>query len=97
MVKYKQQVQDMIEWNKELFTQFREVHDRYAVSPKEVQEEFTEIGMKIMPIVKRFENNLCSKSESSRYGKFSSNLSDKFWGEVRIIFPKIDFVGYQSA
>jgi len=97
MVKYKQQVQDMIEWNKELFTQFRQVHDRYILNPKEVQEEFTEIGMKVMPIVKRFENNLCAKSESGRYGKFSSNLSDKFWGEVRAIFPKIDFIGYQQG
>lgn len=97
MVKYKQQVQDMLEAHKVLFDEFREIHDKYGENPKEWQEKFNEIGMKIVPIVQRWENNLCSKSESSRYGRFSSNLSDKFWGEIRTIFPKIDFVGYQPA
>lgn len=97
MVKYKQQVQDMLEAHKGLFEEFKVIHDKYLLHPKECQAEFNEIGMKIMPIIQRWENNLCAKSESTRYGKFSNKLSDKFWGEVRVHFLKIDFVGYQPA
>jgi hypothetical protein len=36
---------------------------------------------------------LCGKSENSGYGKFSTSLSDKFWGEVRKYVPEVDNVG----
>lgn len=96
MTKTKKQVLEMIEAHKDLFTEFREIHDKYAVNPEELQEKFNEVGKKIVPLVQRWENNLCSKSESTKYGKFSSGLADKFWTEVRTHFPKIDYVGLQK-
>ena len=83
----------MIEAHKDIFDSFKEIHDKYAQDPKKWQEEFNEEGQKVQIIIKRWENNLCSKSEGSKYGKFSQNLSEKFWNEIRIIYPKIDFVG----
>jgi hypothetical protein len=94
MVKYKQQVQDMLASQQDLFKEFKEIRDKYAVDPKKWQEQFNEVGIKVVPVIQRWENNLCSKSESGKYGKFSSNLADKFWGEIRVHFPKIDWVGF---
>ena len=93
MQKYKQQVIDMIEAHKDVFTQFKAVHDEYMKDPDALQEKLNEVGKDILPIVQRWDNNLCAKSEGGKYGKFSSNLSDKFWTEVRVHFPKIDYVG----
>ena len=93
--KYKEQVQDMLDAHKDLFTTFKTVHDEYAADPKTWQTKYNEEGQKVMHVIKRWENNLCSKSEGGKYGKFSSNLADKFWEEVRKVFPKIDYVGMQ--
>ena len=92
-VKYKQQVQDMLSAHQDVFKQFKKIHDEYEKDPSMWQEKFNEEGIKVLPIIQRWENNLCSKSESGKYGRFSNNLADKFWGEVRTIFPKIDYVG----
>lgn len=95
MTKYKKQVAEMLEVHKNLFDEFKKVHDNYAENPKAWQIEFNEKGKDILMIVQRWENNLCAKSESGKYGKFSHNLADKFWTEVRVIFPKIDYVGME--
>ena len=96
MQKYKQQVIDMIEAHKDEFKKFKSVHDEYMKDPDALQEKLNEVGKDILPIVQRWDNNLCAKSEGGKYGKFSSNLSDKFWTEVRVHFPKIDYVGMRK-
>jgi sulfatase maturation enzyme AslB (radical SAM superfamily) len=96
MQKYKQQVKDMLEAHEDLFKNFKKVHDEYVLNPEELQEKLNEAGKDIIPLVQRWENNLCSKSEGGKYGKFSSNLADKFWTEVRVHFPKIDYVGMRK-
>ena len=96
MVKYKQQVKDMIEAHEDLFKVFKKVHDEYVLNPDELQEKLNEAGKEIIPLVQRWENNLCAKSEGGKYGKFSSGLADKFWTEVRVHFPKIDYVGMKK-
>ncbi len=93
MVKYKQQVADMLSAHEEIFKEFKKLHDKYAEDPKKYQEEFNEKGLEIQAILRRWENNLCGKSESGRYGKFSSSLADKFREEVKVHFPKIDNIG----
>lgn len=95
MPKYKKQVQEMLEAHQKYFTAFKEIHDRYMEDPKKWQKQFNEEGRDIMIIIQRWENNLCAKSESGKYGKFSNTLSDKFWTEVRALFPKIDHVGME--
>src|ERR1700691_6570801 len=96
MVKYKQQVQDMFSANEEIFKAFKELHDKYEKDPKKWQDEFNEKGFAIQALLRRWENNLCGKSESGQYGKFSSTLADKFREEVKVHFPKIDFIGMKS-
>ena len=94
--KYKQQVQDMLEVHAEIFKEFQKIHDAYMNDPKKWQVAFNEKGREIIPIIARWENNLCSKSESGKYGVFSSKLADKFREEIKIHFPKIDYIGMKS-
>jgi hypothetical protein len=93
MVKYKQQVQDMLAANDALFKEFKEIHDKYAIDPKKWQDAFNEKGQEVQAILRKWENILCSKSESGKYGKFSSTLADKFREEIKVHFPKIDYIG----
>jgi len=83
----------MIEANKSEFEDFQKLHDRYVLSPDKNQTEYNKYGEKILVIIREWENKLCSQSEKGGYGVFTSNLADKFWGEVRKHYPKIDSVG----
>lgn len=93
MTKSQQYFQDMMEVNSDAFTAFKEVHDKYAIDPKKYQQEFNEIGEKVMLIIRKYENLLCNFAEGGKYGKFSSNTAETFWNLIRKAFPKIDFVG----
>jgi len=83
----------MMEENEEIFEYFKKLHDSYVEEPEFWQANFNEEGKKVTEIVRNWERKLCRHSERGQYGKFSSNLAEKFWNEVRIHFPKIDFVG----
>lgn len=93
MSKYQQYFQDMLETHQKPFDEFKIIHDKYALDPKKWQKEFNEMGQDVLTIIRKYENMLCGKSESGKFGKFSSKLSDKFWEQIRAYFPKIDFVG----
>ncbi|MGH7203517.1 MAG: hypothetical protein ACREHC_03690 [Candidatus Levyibacteriota bacterium] len=93
MVKYKQHVQDMLDVNESIFAEFKKIHDKYMIDPQQYQEAFNEKGREILPILQRWENSLCAKSESGKYGKFSSTLADKFRAEVKVHFPKVEYIG----
>lgn len=95
MPKYKQHVQDMLSVHKELFDSFKQIHDKYVTDPKKYQEQFNQAGQDVLRIIQRWENSLCGKSEGGKYGKFSGGLADKFWGEIRTYFSKIDSVGLE--
>lgn len=96
MIKYKEIYQQMLAENKDLFSAFKQIHDQYAKDEGRWQKIFNQEGAKILTIIKRYENRLCSRSENSGYGKFSSALTDKFWGEVKTYLPLIDFIGIYS-
>lgn len=93
MSKHQKLFQEMVEYNEDLFRSFKELNSKYELNPESVKEEFNNTGEKVLRVVRRYEDILCSKSEGGKYGKFSSNLADKFWESVRGYFPKIDFVG----
>lgn len=93
MTKYKIVLTEMLAIHHDLFTSFKEVHDKFAKNPTAYQKQFNEEGQDILRIIQKWENILCSKSESGKYGKFSSKLSDKFWGEISILFPLIGKIG----
>lgn len=83
----------MLEAHKELFREFKELHNNYVLNPEKWKEKFNRDGQDVLRLIKRWENNLCGKSEGGKYAKFSSILSQKFWDELRTIFPKIDEIG----
>lgn len=87
----------MTEQNKELFSKFKIIHDNYKENPEKWQNEFNNEGKKVVDVIRRYEKMLCEHSEGGMYGKYSSNLADKFWGAVRTYLPKIDFVGTEIS
>lgn len=97
MNEYKKMVSLMTEQNKELFENFRDIHDEYAANPAKWQKLFNEYGGEVMDIMREYERKLCANMATGKYGRFSKNLSDKFWSEVKKIFPKIDFVGVKPS
>ena len=96
MTKYQQTFQEMVEYNPNLFSAFTKAHELYTKDPQKYQKQFNELGQEVLDIIRKYENILCSTSEGGKYGKFSSNLSEKFWTIIRSQFPKIDFVGLQN-
>jgi hypothetical protein len=93
MTKYQKYVSEMMEKHEALFKEFRHVHDNFIKDPDTAKSEFNRIGSEVLVVIREYENRLCGHSERGMYGKFSSNLAEKFQNEVRKIFPKIDFVG----
>lgn len=93
MQKYQQMFIRMTEENRELFDTFKSVHDAFVLAPDANKERFNAIGGEVLDVIREYERILCGKTESGQYGKFSSNLSQKFWDEIRKVYRKIDFVG----
>lgn len=81
--KYKKHYEEMIEYNEEVFRALKEL-DRKS-------QEFKEIQRKAVRIVHQYENALCNRTESTKFSKFSTGLSDKFMEEVRRDYPEIDY------
>lgn len=95
MTKYKKIFEKMLLENEREFLSFKKIQDLYTEDSKKWKMEFNDEGKKILSIIRRYENQLCGKSENSGYGLFSSNLSVKFWDQIRQSFPKIDEVGVE--
>ena len=91
--KYVEYYQRMINVNKEIFENFKKVHDEYGLNPEKHQDKLNAHGEKIMLIIQEWENKLCMQSEKGGYGIFTTKLADKFRNEVRKSFPNIDCVG----
>lgn len=93
MTKYREYFERMITNEKEAFDKFTKLHMQYSLDQDKLQEEFNKEGGKIVTIIREWESKLCSTSEKAGYGGYTSNLSEKFWQEVRKSFPLIDYVG----
>ena len=83
----------MLEEKKELFDNFKQVHDAFILAPDANKARFNELGSEVLDVIRHYERVLCGKTESGQYGKFSSALAQKFWDEIRKLYRKIDFVG----
>ena len=95
MREYQKAFQTMVAQNKELFDQFQQIHDQYVLNPDANKARFNESGKEIVEVIREAERRLCAQMGKGMYSKFTQNLSEKFWAEVRKIYPKIDFVGVQ--
>lgn len=93
MVKYKQFYREMVEEHQDDFDLFKTIHDNYIINPDAWQDKFNNEGKRIVEIIRIWERKLCQHSEKGQYGKYSAGLAEKFWNEVRLHYPKIDFVG----
>lgn len=93
MTKYREYFERMLAANKELFENFRKLHEKYSLRPEETQEEFNKEGEKVLAIVREWEDKLCRQSEKAGYATFTSSLAEKFQSEVKKAFPLIDHVG----
>lgn len=96
MVRYKQYVKKMLDENKELFDQFKIIHDKYTQDDVKFQSELNRIGEKVLSVVKEYENRVCANTERS-YSQYSANLAEKFQNEIRRIFPMFDFIGVKIS
>lgn len=83
----------MIADNKDLFDEFKQIHDRYGLEQEKIQNEFNEVGKKVQTVIRQWEDKLCGRSEGSGYASFTGGLAQKFQDEVRKTFPFIDSVG----
>ena len=93
MTKFKEFYERMIQNNKPLFDDFIKLHREYSIDQDGMQEKFNEEGAKVVSVIREWESKLCSTSERAGYGSYTSNLSEKFWEEVRKNFPLIDYIG----
>ena len=93
MIKYKEYFQKMCEENKKVFDDFKFVHDLYKANKKANQVVFNEQGLVVRHIIEDWDRRLCGRMERGNNSVYSAKLSEKFWGEVRKLFPMIDFVG----
>jgi hypothetical protein len=93
MTKFKEFYQRMIANNDKLFDDFIKLHRDYSINQDNLQERFNKEGAKVVAVIREWEGKLCSTSERAGYGSYTSNLSEKFWEEVRKNFPLIDYVG----
>lgn len=83
----------MISNNKELFDEFKKIHDKYGVEQELLQDEFNRIGSQVQSVIRTWEDKLCGRSEGSGYASFTGGLAQKFQDEIRAHFPMIDNVG----
>ena len=93
MREYQKMMTKMMEEHKELFENFTDIHNEYAMNPAQWQKLFNQYGAEVVEIIREYERRLCANMATGKYGQFSANLSEKFWEEVKKSFPKIDFVG----
>lgn len=96
MSEYKKMVDLMVTEHKELFDNFKEIHDEYAMNPGQWQKLFNQYGGEVVDLMRDYERKLLHKMGSGKYGRFSEQVSEKFWAEVRKILPKINFVGVKN-
>lgn len=87
----------MLKEQEKALSEFKLLHDKYEADPKTFQDEYNIEGEKFLEIIQKYEKMLTSHTENAGYGKYASNLSDKFRGAVKQLFPKLDFIGIQRG
>lgn len=90
--KYRQYYQNMVTQNQKLFADFKVSHDQYVIGEID-QQEYNRVGLRIVDIIRDWDRRLCSAMGKGAFSKYSEQLSDKFWSEVRKDYSHIDKVG----
>lgn len=97
-VKYKKIFHEIWEQNKDLFQSFFLLNNEYDDTRKrrEVEDKFQTVGAEVKLLLQEGEQVLCGAIERGVNSKYSTNLADKYWNEVRKYFKYIDRVGVKS-
>jgi len=93
MTKYRQYYEKMVSENKDIFDSFTKAHFEYSLDQDKNQEEFNQIGEKVLNVIHEWEDRLCKHSENAGFGNYTTNLAEKFQTEIKSHFPLIDHVG----
>ena len=91
--KYRQLFLQMMEEHRDLFLDFKEVHDKFIEDEDTYKSEFNAKGAKVVEIIRDYEMKLTAHTNSGQFSKYSTGLADKFWDQIRSFLPRIDFVG----
>ena len=93
MSKYKTYLKQMLTEHELELNAFKAIHDLYKTNKFLHQKEFNTHGKKIIEIILEYEKKLCAHMEKGNNAVFSTKLSEKYWEEVKKLFPLMDFVG----
>jgi hypothetical protein len=88
--KYKKMFEEMLQSNKQLFADYNELLAKYDSDNTRYAQELSEMQRKLLRIIKNTENGLCARTENTGRGNYSTALADKFWNEVRTLFPRVE-------
>jgi hypothetical protein len=97
MVKYKEYFKMMVEQNRELFQKFMVLSTDYMQDKNRYKEQFDKEGREVLDVVEFWERKLCKHMEKGSNSVYSSNLSEKFRGEVKKIIPCFDEIGVKKS
>lgn len=95
--KYKLYFSQMQEQNEELFADFLRIHQLFESDADKHGEDFHRVGQKVVDIIRDWDRRLCSAMGRGSFSKYSEQLSEKFWGEAKKIFPLIHSVGVKFS
>jgi len=95
--KYMQVFNEMVTKHEKEFDSFQEIHNQYTDDPQKWQETFNDEGMKILEIIREYENKLCGHMENTANATYSANLAEKFRGEIKKYLPKLDMIGVKIS
>jgi len=95
MTKFKKVFSQMLVDNKVKFDEFKIVQDQFILDKNKWRKKFNELGTEVQDIIRKYENELCGRSEGAGFANFTSKLAEKFWIEVRALFSEIDEIGVE--
>lgn len=96
-VKYKAYYREMVDAHSQEFADFKLAHDAFVQDRKKGRKQFDALGLPLVECIREWEQRLCSGMERGKYAKYSADLAEKFWAEVKKDYPMIDLVGVESS
>ncbi len=91
--KYQKYLELMKAKHGDLFARFKPIHDGFSSDREKWADEFHTVGRDVLDAIREWERRLCSGTERGVYAQYSGKLAEKFWLEVKKMFPLIDQVG----
>jgi len=92
--KYKQYFEQMLEQEKELFENFRVVHDQYKLNQTALQKKYNVEGEKVVTVIRHWERRCARLWDERVYGQYAQQgFRKSFWDLIREEFDQIDMIG----